>query len=236
MKTDVSSISLNYGDADISFFNIKLDFPKHTDAVWHRHNYYEIHVCRKGHLEYTLEGKNVSLRGGELLIIPPDLPHLSISLRRQTDTALCVISMDISMVRGDKKFFDVLKEALDKHSNMPLCIDHIRDLELDLFSSHFSYHTVKGVCKLKAVAAEFLSLLFDGLIDDDLNLYGKRETTILIDNMINLPDITLDDIARATNYSKRHTSRIIKEKYGVSLGKLKKQMNNGDILNGKPTH
>jgi AraC-like DNA-binding protein len=141
--------------------------------------------------------------------------------------------MDISMVRGDKNFFDTMVCALSQASLRPLCIKRACRLDLELFSANSSYHTIKGVCRLKAVGAEFLSLLFDSIVSDDRDIYSKRETSILIDNMINLPGVSLDDIARATNYSKRHVSRLIKEKYGASLGKIKKQIRNGGSANGK---
>ena len=233
MKTDASSVSINYGDAEISFFNIKLDFPVQSDVVWHRHNYYEIHVCRQAHIDYTFEDKNLTLHEGELLIIPPHVPHVSVTKENQAFASLYVISMDISMVRGDKNFFDTLVCALSQASLRPLCIKRACRLDLEIFSANSSYHTIKGVCRLKAVGAEFLSLLFNSIVSDDRDIYSKRETTILIDNMINLPNITLEDIAKATNYSKRHVCRIIKEKYGSSLGKIKKQALIEDVSNEK---
>jgi len=224
MKTNVSSLPLYFGDAEITFFNVNIDTNEQSDSLWHRHSYYEIHVCREGCVEYTFENERTVLRAGEVLIIAPDTPHFSVDREKYSEKALCVISFGVTKARGGKKLFDIFTGALDNYKCKPIRISKIAKLELELFYDPSRYHTVKGVCRLNAVAAQFLSLLFESIIDDTHNaVYGKRDTAVLIDNMINLPSVTLDDIAKATSYSKRHVSRLIREKYGCSLGQLRKR-------------
>ena len=89
---------------------------------------------------------------------------------------------------------------------------------------------MKGICHLKSVAAELIDLLFQSTVGNtDHFLCEKQEPMILIDNMINHPEVTLEEIANATNYSKRHVARLIKQQYGVSLGILKKQSQKGQV-------
>ena len=75
----VNSISVEYGDTKITFFQINLQAETVNQSLWHDHRYYEIHFCQKDSLEYTFSDQTVRLNPGELLIIPPDTFHKSIT-------------------------------------------------------------------------------------------------------------------------------------------------------------
>ena len=78
------------------------------------------------------------------------------------------------------------------------------------------------MCKLKNAGTEFIYRLFQQLLPTDLLLtHSNTDTDILIDNLVHRPDITLDDIAKASNYSKRHVSRLIRQRYGGTLSQLR---------------
>jgi AraC-like DNA-binding protein len=53
----------------------------------------------------------------------------------------------------------------------------------------------------------------------------------LIDVLINNPHYKLSDIAKATSYSERQISRIIKQHYGISLLELRRKMKDEIIDN-----
>ena len=63
-------------------------------------------------------------------------------------------------------------------------------------------------------------------IDKNLLVNGCRDMEVLIDVLVNRPDMTVQKIAAATNYSQRQISRIIKQRYGMTLTEFKKQRNN----------
>ena len=82
--------------------------------------------------------------------------------------------------------------------------------------------------RLKAAAACFLSDLFHLLspyatkTDTAPEPPCDSEVAVLLENMVNRPDITLEQIAAATNYSTRHTARLIKKIYGASLSEIRR--------------
>jgi AraC-like DNA-binding protein len=94
------------------------------------------------------------------------------------------------------------------------------------------YDCVPGICRLKAAAACFLSDLFH-LLSPYATETGTSpeppcdtEVAVLLENMVNRPDITLEQIAEAINYSTRHTARLIKNIYGASLSEIRRSRKN----------
>ncbi len=232
MRTNVTALPIIYGDAELSFFDINIKANPPQAPAWHRHSYYEAHVCRRTPVNYTFEDKSVTLCEGQVLIIPPNVSHISIDRELHPTDELFVISFNLKRIKSDKRFYRVFTKALDCSATIPLMIKPIAKLNLERFDDSSSYRTVKGICRLTSVATAFISHLFDAIVRESEDvLCEKKETDILIDNMINQSDATLDDIARATSYSKRHVSRLIKNKYGVSLRELRKPGKRGHQTN-----
>ena len=46
----------------------------------HSHTNEQVSVIQSGALRFTLDGKDVIVRAGEILCIPPDLPHSAVAL------------------------------------------------------------------------------------------------------------------------------------------------------------
>ena len=225
MNAIASDISLTYGDAEFSFWDIHLVTDITADnPSWHRHRYYEAHICRRGTTDYHIGDNDVTLAAGQILIIPPNASHVSIDRSIYSEDDIFVLSFELKRVKSDKRFFHVFSEALARVASVPISVNGITKLELEHFHNRTLYRTIKGACFLTSIASKFIDLLFHVIVSDENNvLFEKKETDFLIDCMINTSNITLDDIAKATNYSKRHVSRLIKAKYGASLGALKKQ-------------
>jgi AraC-like DNA-binding protein len=77
------------------------------------------------------------------------------------------------------------------------------------------------------VAAGFIYQLFAHLVENaSIAVPGKQDALVLMDNMINRPDVTLAEIASTINYSQRHTARLIEKYYGTSLSQLRKDKKN----------
>ena len=116
-----------------------------------------------------------------------------------------------------------IKKALNNAALKPLVIDDIADVELSVFAKTELYQTFLGVCKLKQVASDFICKLFGVILDgNDFSTNDSTDKMILIDNLINYPDISIKDIARLSNYSERQISRLIKKNYGVTFKELKR--------------
>ena len=222
MHNDAHSVSVDYGDAEITFFNVKIE--NDGTSVWHKHAYYELHVCTSGAIDYVFEDRTVTLKRSQSLIIPPSVSHLSVSPERAKAAGLRVISFSLCQKKSDKRFFDVFHASLTKNALIPLNISELSSLDTLALRQDGNYCSVMGIMKLKELCAEFVRIVFGNILTDkQAAVYGKRELMILIDDMIYLPRVTLDDIAAATNYTKRHVSRLIKSKYGCSLGQLRRK-------------
>ncbi len=218
MENFAESISLEYGDAKISFYNIKVASALGAKMRWHRHRYYEIHFWSKGSETYRFPDSEVAVNEGQLLIIPPDMDHKPIS--DYNKGCLTVVSMSIDHINGEQSFYTALIKALNKNvcKAMDFSFDDIKTFEYTEL-----YRSVLGVLKLKQVAAGFVNRLFSVLLsNNNPAIASGKASAVLIDNLVNRNGTTLEEIAAATNYSKRHVTRLIKKTYGMSLSELRR--------------
>lgn len=222
----VGSVTLQYGDAEISFFCVNIQGQEDIARIWHRHSYYELHFATDHVPAYQFRDRSIALQPGELLIVPPDIPHSSRESSELTARRLTVVSMDIRRIDSKERFYDIFVSLLEQNTMTPLAFPDFSKAELDLFRQNALYSSFLGVCRLKSVAADLVCRLFSYLgKGSHVTVDGQREqeSFVLIDNLINHPTITLADIAAATNYSKRHISRLIKQHYGMSLSAFRQK-------------
>ena len=46
----------------------------------HHHHNEQLSMCLSGSMEFTLDGHSVTIRAGEVLVIPPNLPHSALAI------------------------------------------------------------------------------------------------------------------------------------------------------------
>jgi len=218
----VNSISVEYDDTKIIFFQINLQAEVVDRMLWHNHRYYEIHFCQKDSLEYTFSDQTVRLNPGELLIIPPDTFHNSITAADKQN--IHTLSFAVTAIKNNKRFYKAFTSALNTNALVPLRFPCGSQVEWEAYNQEDLYDSLLGICKLKSEATKFIYLLFNCILKEYISADSKTEIMVLLDNLINRPNMTLDDIAVATHYSKRHISRLIKQQYGVSLSVLRKNI------------
>jgi AraC-like DNA-binding protein len=146
----------------------------------------------------------------------------------------CVIALSISKLPSGENFYSSFVSALEHNALIPIPFHKSMTKDLQLLKNTELYRTMLGQCRLQAIASGFVcDLLY--LLPDRAGLLcaSKKEIAVLIDTMVTLPSTTLEDIADATNYSKRHISRLIKHYYGMSLSGLRKKMKNEINTQGK---
>lgn len=220
MPNKANSLSLEYGNTKISFFHLLLQ-PENalTSPLWHTHGYYEVHFSTKGTLEYTFSDRQVSLPRGEMLIIPPNTPHISQEI--EETNGLWVISLSLTAAEPGDSCYKAFSSALESAALVPRPIPAGLLAEAQMLLDDL-YSTVLGVCQLQSAAAEFVRLLFADLMDRDVPT-GHRELPLsfLLENLLNAP-FSLQEIAEITGYSKRHISRLIKKQHGMTLSQLRK--------------
>ncbi len=222
MYNKVNSISMEYGDTKITFFQINLQAEMFNQSLWHDHRYYEIHFCWKGSVDYTFSDQTVRLNPKELLIIPPNTFHNSITTVDKQN--IHILSFAVTAAKNNKRFYKAITSALNKNALAPLRFPCGSQVEWDVYDQEDLYSSLLGICKLKSEATKFIYLLFNCIIKEYIAVNSKTEIPVLLDNLINRPNITLDEIAAATHYSKRHISRLIKQQYGVSFSVLRKNI------------
>lgn len=220
MNSAVRSVTLTYGDAQFSFWNVfippssnEMDVP-----VQHGHAFYEIHMAKNGPLTYHLSDTVVSVRAGDSLLISPHTLHGTCA-----DVADRVpVAFSLKKTESGERYYDTFKAALDTHTLRPFPFADYKNGEI--LTKSDLYRSFAGKLQLQAAAASFLHHLFSLLASDaTVSADADRDVLLIIDEYIYRPHCTLDEIAAATNYSKRHISRIIKLHYGTSLSKLRKQ-------------
>lgn len=223
MDNFVERSFVNYGDAQVSFYNIELQSTEDSGNVEHRHCYFEVHIAEDS---YTLMvgQQSIDMPKGKMIIIPPDTVHTTkLPCGKKKPT---VLSMSFERTNGNKRFYDNFLYVLYKNALVPISAQGLDDVELSALRNSKLYSTMLGQMKLKAVTAEFLYKFFKVINAGDVKSVGRdRDITVLIDNLINKPDMTVKKISEATNYSPRQITRIIKQRYGMTLTEFKESKN-----------
>ena len=166
-----------------------------------------------------------------MLLIPPETLHSAVEPTSEQHE-LRVISLSLAETDGAGRFYPAFLAMLDAAACTPLTAPMNLGEYVDIFHQKDLYNSVLGICQLKSAAARLICDLFhllspfapDASAAPDLSC--DAEVAILLENMVNRPDISLEQIAAAVNYSTRHTARLIKNIYGASLSEIRRSRKN----------
>ena len=228
----IRTVSMEYGDTRISIYLIDLAEDHKAplpDArpVMHSHFYYELHYAARGQYLYRFSDRDILLRQGEMLLIPPNVIHGAINKESDSFTPH-VLSLSLTATENPGKFHSAFLSMLSAVALKPIKAPASLPTQVDILQQRALFDSVLGICRLKAAASAFVSDLFHLLspyaADTDASSEPPcgAEVAVLLENMVNRPDITLEKIAAAINYSTRHTARLIKKTYGVSLSEIRR--------------
>ena len=187
-------------------------------CLFHEHSYYEFHFSPYTHYDIVTQEKTYTLDAEALFIIPPHLPHYSTCT--YADRSI-VLNVDLKMLEGDSVFYDYFKKSIDSNCLKQINVsDDIKKCFYD-FNNISNNNSIKNHCLLKVSALNILKSL---LTDDDSITHRSKEEQIdiLLENYVNTPTYSISQIAENLNYSPRQTARLIHEKYGMSLGDIRK--------------
>lgn len=187
-------------------------------CLFHEHSYYEFHFSPYACYDITTQEKTFTLEKDTLFIIPPHFPHYTTCIG--ADKSI-VLNVDLKMLEGDSVFYDYFKKSIDSNCLKQIKISDDVKRSFHNFNSISNDATIKKHCMLKLSALNILtSLLSD---DDSITHEEKKEQLdILLENYVNTPAYSLSKIAENLNYSQRQTARLIREKYNMSLGDIRK--------------
>ena len=231
MKEIVHSIRLEYGDALFRLYQFQLSpHKKSTQHSLHEHQFYELHLAFGGSYSYALGKEQIPVRRGQMLLIPPDVPHLSVAPPCDTyDYA--VLSFSLSKQGEEDGCFAYFRNTLEQAAKQPLTMSaalSARAKELSDSSLSQVCHSVRNTCAYKTMASAFIYALFDsinGFQSDGTSLRANQDSNdrlVLLEALVNTPGRSLGEIAAAIHYSPRHTARLIRSIYGMSLSELRR--------------
>ena len=239
MKRKISSIDVNFGDAHFRLYQIQLAEEDRGPRVpvYHAHPYYEIHFAFQGEYAYRFPPQSVTLTAGKMMIIPPGVAHNTVLLDEDWCQHIALL-LFLEKDEGADGFFDYFQSTLDQASLTPIAFSEslIRILPSfkPLFEDQQDY--IRNYCLLSAKAAETIFTIFD-----DINHFfvaaqhgsphgDRMDSLVLLESLVNNPLLRLDEIADKMNYSRRHTARLIKEMYGMTLAELRQKRNTENPL------
>ena len=221
MNNLVDSISFEYGNIKVTFFGMVEIEKEGTPIDWHRHSYYELHIF-DDFCKYKFNDKSISFKKGEFVIIPPYVTHNTVT---DADYSAKAVAFTFSKVKSNLHFFEKVTKDLESKSLIPFTMPDVSAEDLILLGNTEFYSSLHGICKLKATASKIICSLFKTLVDDIVFVNDCHESMlVVIDNLINIPDFTLSDIAKITSYSERQISRIISKHYGLTLSELRRRI------------
>ncbi len=232
MEHPVKKIALDYGDARITFYVVDLNIPSSSVPYLHSHCYYELHFLAGTQFVCNLKNEVISLKQNEFILLPPDILHRTD--KTLTRELIYTVSLTIERKTGSEKFYDTLVSALKQYALTPLPFPKHLEPALSNLCQTELYRHMQGIFQLKASAATLVSWLFTQLSVGKVPVEPSAGNNMfLIDNMINRADITLEQMAEATNYSRRHISRLIMQRYGCNLTELRRQKKIQKLPEGK---
>jgi hypothetical protein len=162
-----------------------------------------------------------------MLINPPSTTHFPVHGGDEGYHS-AVLSFSLSEKKGKTGFYRAFEEALRQHSVTPVTVSsqlirQLRTIEQADWSGSLRSH-----CQLKAETSSLIYALFDtlGAFESPEGIGGldhdREDVRVLLDNLLNNREITLGEIARRINYSERHTARLIRQTYHMSLTQLRR--------------
>lgn len=80
-----------HGDANISFFINNTASGKGPSL--HQHPYEEVFIVQEGHLTFTVGDATIDAIGGQIVVVPPDIPHKFVNVGSES---ACHVDIHVS--------------------------------------------------------------------------------------------------------------------------------------------
>ncbi len=190
--------------------------------VLHSHTYYEIHYIDKENNFYFPNG-NIKLEAGSFLIINPGESHYAL-----TNSDGYVIALSIEKKEGKSKTYEYFKGLLDDASLKPIEAGEKLSKSIRQFPGIKYGNGYINELENIVWASGFLKELFYKIENSDKKMRKilKKETefdevSVALEVFVNNLSMSVEDMAEKLNYSERHISRLIKQKYGMPLKKIR---------------
>lgn len=241
MNTKVCDLPVRYGDALFHLY-ISQQMPLLVSQVCpvHKHAYYELHMVLGGRRMYRVEGQQLELQEGEFLLLPPGTEHEPMD-KHHPDYEILTLPFSLEQVTDTLSFYGLFEEALVTHSLLPVRAEKAMITQLAALASLPESLSAGTYCRLLAAGSNFICELMHTLHCFEENpITGADPFSIpeglpaLLDTLVHQQELPLRAIAQSLHYSERHTARLIRQIYHMTLSELRAQsaagQNKEDIL------
>ena len=200
----------------------------YSDVPWryenHDHSAVEILLTLEGTVTYTVEDSVYQVRKGEILIIPPDMPH-SLSMDEGSSRYLFLFEPDGIMTMRDIKsmamYFNKpfhLRDGSEAHVRIRELLLHTRDAyeKRDLMWNTLCYSCILRIYAI--LGQQYLSGILPRSDDSVRNMDSEVITAVMtyINNHYR-EELSLEDVAQFAGFSRYYFSRSFKRQTGYSF-------------------
>jgi len=226
----ISGVRAAFSDAVFTLYRIDVEINKddeNVQCIYHSHFYYEIHVVLEGSALYMIQGNTVSVSGGMMMIIPPHIEHYP--FQENAVYRAIVLGLTLEQKEPESDAYQYFMSTLCGVVNKPIALspDLLSDI-INFYSSFQSTETRKIFFR-QAAAYSIIYKLFDSINHFHISssspetIQEDQNRDISLELLINEWQYSLQDIAKELGYSTRHTSRLIRQKYGKSLREIRQK-------------
>lgn len=203
----------------------------HTQSAGsHMHDYYEFYFFISGSMTMYIDDKKYKLKKGDLVLVPPNLPHYGVidKLDEYYQRFVFWISKDYCnrLIQNSQSFGYIMQQASIKKDylfhfdsiNFNAIQSQIFDLIQEMHQDRFGKEAKINIhiCDLVLSINRYLYENENPIkISSDNSLCQNLIT--YINSHLTENQLTLDSIANAFYLNKYHISHIFKKQYGISI-------------------
>lgn len=225
---------IQFGDACFLLYDFnreaEISLPKVLDNNYHQHPFIEIHFITSGGMTFIVEERRFRVEKGQAILITPGHPHFVKTDELDGDRIVISLNMtrSASASDGDEGFFDYFNTLLSWYTYSILTISEALWSKLLRLNRMPGDGDISVRCRYIAAAYDFLTCLMEELNcsrDNSLRKYAPESNLpLMLENMVYDFRYSLPEIAERLGYSRRHVSRLIRQKYGMSLSSLRESI------------
>ena len=246
----MEELTTNIGDAKLSIYYSEKGFP--LKNVWseltHFHAYHEMHVLLDGDAMVEINGKPLSLRAGDTLVLCPKVSHYTL---KSTENILRFgFLFDFSRI-GEKKQETERFSEYEYYSDILKSLkDYVIIRDVKITETLERIREIGDTVEKRHITEILFSLLFTELLEDTRRKTdGKKacgkenKESELSDKDYKIPAeeffynrykerVTISDLAKSLYLSVSQTARVVNKVFGMSFREvlLKQRMENACML------
>lgn len=203
-----------------------------TNPMIHCHSYYEIYFGIGNDVVISSAKEKHIVSKGTMLLIAPGNYHYSIPAEAENN--IVVLSFSMQKHPGSTAVYDSISNIFSELCFRPIQISERLANSIIPFAQA-EVTGFKSKCRMKCLAYQ---LIYDLL--DELNIFenipakeehhrNQASDLLILEELINIREFSLKDIASYLGYSEKQTARMIEKLFGMSFRELSRSRRIEDI-------